>query len=61
MPVILATYKEEIRRITVQSQPGQIDSETLLRKTLTKKRAGGAQGVGPEFKPHCKKKKERKT
>jgi hypothetical protein len=28
MPVIPATWKAEIRRITVQSQPGQIVHET---------------------------------
>jgi hypothetical protein len=53
-PVIPATQKAEIRRITVQSRPGQIVHETLSRKYLTqkKKRAGGvAQGVGPKFKP----------
>jgi hypothetical protein len=29
MPVILATQETEIRRIVVQSQPRQIDHETL--------------------------------
>jgi hypothetical protein len=29
MPIILATQEAEIRRITVQSQPGQIVRETL--------------------------------
>jgi hypothetical protein len=52
MPVILATQAAEIRRIMVQSQPGQIVYKTPSQKYLTKKRAGGgAQGVGPEFKP----------
>jgi hypothetical protein len=32
MPVILATQEEEIRRITVQSHPGQIVRETLSQK-----------------------------
>jgi hypothetical protein len=42
-----------MRRITVQSQPGQTKvCETLSRKTLHKNRAGEvAQGEGPEFKP----------
>jgi hypothetical protein len=32
-----------------------------LKKTLHKKRAGGmAQGVDPEFKPQCQKKKKAK-
>jgi hypothetical protein len=49
-PAILATQEAEIRRITVQNQPGQIDwgHETLISKTpITKnKRAGrGAQVV----------------
>jgi hypothetical protein len=37
MPVILATLDAEIRKVTVQSQPGQIVHETLSRKkTFTK-------------------------
>jgi hypothetical protein len=32
MPVILATPEVEIRRITVQSQPGQIVCKTLSQK-----------------------------
>jgi hypothetical protein len=31
-PVILATQEAEIRRIAVQSQPGQIDLKTLSQK-----------------------------
>jgi hypothetical protein len=52
MPVILATEEAGIRRITVQSQLGQIVHKTLSQKYLKhKKRAGGvAQGVGPKFK-----------
>jgi hypothetical protein len=62
---MLATQEAEIRRITVQSQPGQIVCETLKnsQKPITKKkkeRTGEvAQGVGPEFKPQ--KRKERKS
>jgi hypothetical protein len=37
-PVILATQEVEIRRIVVQSQPGEIVHKTLSQKTLTKKR-----------------------
>jgi hypothetical protein len=49
-PVILATQEAEIRRTTVQSQPGLV--RPYLEKTQHKKRDGGvAQGVGPEFKP----------
>jgi hypothetical protein len=36
-PVILATQQAEIRRITVQSQHGQIVLKTLSRKPITKK------------------------
>jgi hypothetical protein len=58
-PVILAIQEAEIRRIMVQSQPGQIVCETLSQKTFHKNRAGGAaQGEGPEFKPQYHKKKE---
>jgi hypothetical protein len=59
VPVILATQEADIRRITIQSQPRQIVRETLSQKNLSQKRAGGvAQGVSPEFKPQCLKKKK---
>jgi hypothetical protein len=42
----------EIRRIVVQSQPGQIVGKTLSQKNPSQYRIGGvAQIVGPEFKP----------
>jgi hypothetical protein len=60
-PIILVTQKAEIRRITVQSQAGQIVLKTLSQKNLHKNRADGvAQGVGPEFKPKYFRKKKRK-
>jgi hypothetical protein len=37
MPVFLATQEAEIRRISVQSQPGPIVRKTLSQKTLHKK------------------------
>jgi hypothetical protein len=37
MPVILVTQETEIRKIGVQSQPGQIVQETLSEKPYTKK------------------------
>jgi hypothetical protein len=50
--VILATQEAEIRRIMVQSQPGQIVHETSSQSKPSQKMAGGvAQGVGPEVKP----------
>jgi hypothetical protein len=50
--VILPTQEAEIRKIMVQTQPRKIVHETLSRKNLSQKRAGGvAQGVSPEFKP----------
>jgi hypothetical protein len=51
--VIPAIQEAEIKRIMVQSQPGQIVHETLCQKKKkpSQKRASGvAQGVGPEFK-----------
>jgi hypothetical protein len=36
-PVILATQEAEMRRITVQSQTGEIVHETLSQKPFTKK------------------------
>jgi hypothetical protein len=41
MPVILATQEAEIRRITVQSQPGKEFARPYLEKTQHKKRALG--------------------
>jgi hypothetical protein len=40
MPVFLATQEAEIRRIKVQSQPGQIVHETLISKTPIAKKKG---------------------
>jgi hypothetical protein len=37
MPIILVTQEAEMRRIAVQSQPGQIVQETLSQKYLTQK------------------------
>jgi hypothetical protein len=39
-PVIPATQEAEIRRITVQRQPGQIVHETLSQKHPSQKRNG---------------------
>jgi hypothetical protein len=51
-PVILATLKAEIGRITVRSFQGQLVLETLSGKNPSQQRAGGVtQGIGPEFKP----------
>jgi hypothetical protein len=36
-PVSLSTWKEEIRRIMVQSRPGEIVHETLSQKNLLQK------------------------
>jgi hypothetical protein len=56
MPVVLATQDADIRKIAVQSQPGQIVRETIARKIPF-------SSIGPEFKPqsHQKKKKRKKN
>jgi hypothetical protein len=46
IPTILATQEAEIRKIVVQSQPGQIIHEILSRKYLTQNRAGGVSSSG---------------
>jgi hypothetical protein len=49
MPTILGAQEAEIRRIAVQSQPGQIVHNTQSQKSPSQKRAGGvAQSVVPE-------------
>jgi hypothetical protein len=55
------SQEAEIKRVEVQSQPGQIVLKTLSQKNSSLKRTGGvAQDVGPEFKPqYCKKKEGR--
>jgi hypothetical protein len=40
MPVTLATWEAEIRRIMVQGQPRQIVLETFSQKYLTQSRTG---------------------
>jgi hypothetical protein len=58
MSIFLATQEAEIRRIKVQSQPGQIVHETLSQKNPSPKMAGGVgQSEGPEFKPQYRNKK----
>jgi hypothetical protein len=44
-PVILDTQEAEIRRITVQSQPGEIVCETLSQRNPTQNKAGGVAEV----------------
>jgi hypothetical protein len=51
MPVILAT--QEIRKITVRSQPGANSwRDPILKKPITKKAGRVVQGEGSEFKPN---------
>jgi hypothetical protein len=52
--VIHSSQEAEIRRIEVQSQPGEIVLETLSKKPFTKKKKradGVVQDVGSVFKP----------
>jgi hypothetical protein len=56
--VILATQETEIRRIVVESQPGQIICKILSQKTpLPKKGWWSGSRCRPEFKPQYSKKK----
>jgi hypothetical protein len=69
-PLILATQEAEIRRIAVQSQPGQIVLETLFWKKTQQKKdwCGDSNGIvavwqvwGPDFKPqYCQNKQAKK-
>jgi hypothetical protein len=63
MPVILAMWEAEIRRIMVRSQPTQIVGETLSQKNPSQNRAGGrAQCVGLKFKPqYCQNQPTKQT
>jgi hypothetical protein len=59
--VILATQEAEIRRIMVQSQPGQIVCKTISqkkKKNHKNRTCGVAQGKGPEFKLQYHQKKK---
>jgi hypothetical protein len=58
MPVILATQETEIRRITVQGQPGEKGSQDpISKKTSTKKKGAGGvcQGIGLSLQEKKKK------
>jgi hypothetical protein len=64
IPVILATQNAEIRRIMVQSQPGQVVPGDLISKeSITK--IGLVKWlkvcVGPEFQPQYRKTTKKKT
>jgi hypothetical protein len=64
MLVILATQEAEIRRIAIQSQPGQIVlQDPISKKPFTKKKRAGrvAQGVGLKFKCQFCKNKQKPT
>jgi hypothetical protein len=50
MPVVLVTQEAEIKRITVQSQPGQIVCDTLPQKYTVEGEGGG----GPNNVYTCK-------
>jgi hypothetical protein len=59
-PVVLAIWEAEIRRITVQNQPGKIIHKTLSRKNPPQKRARGvARGIGLSSSPSTKKWEEK--
>jgi hypothetical protein len=53
MPVILATWEAEIRKIAVQSQPRQIVHKTLPLKYTTRNRAGGVAEVVEHLPSKC--------
>jgi hypothetical protein len=53
MPTILATEEAEIRRISVQSQVGQIVLKTLSQKYPTQNRTGGVAQVVERLPSKC--------
>jgi hypothetical protein len=53
MAVILATHETQIRRIIVQSQPGEIVHKTLSQKYATPKKAGGVAYVVEHLPSKC--------
>jgi hypothetical protein len=62
MPVILATQEAQIRRIAVQSQPGQTVRPYLEKNPSQKRAVGVAQGIDPKYNPqytHTQKKRQR--
>jgi hypothetical protein len=70
MPVILATWEAEIRRITVQGQSGEIFHLTHLQNNQSKmdwSRCGSGNRVpalqvqSPEFKPQSNKQTNKQT
>jgi hypothetical protein len=57
MPIILATQKAEIRKIMVQSQPGQIVPKAISKNPSQKRTGGVVQSKDPKFKlQYCKNK-----
>jgi hypothetical protein len=57
MPIIRATQKAEIRRITVQSQPRGNSSRDPISKIPITRAGGVAPSEGPKLNPVLKKKK----
>jgi hypothetical protein len=60
-PVILATQEAEIRRITVQSQPGQTVLETLSQKNTSAPVLKKKQGQQTSVSQKKKKKKDKEN
>jgi hypothetical protein len=56
-PVIPATEEAEVRRTTVQRQPGKQFMRPYLKKPVTENGWRSGSGEGPEFKPQYHKKK----
>jgi hypothetical protein len=60
VPAIPATWEAEIRRIVVQSQPGQIVHKTLSQKYLTEREREKERGREKEGREEGEREKDKR-